>query len=447
MKQLSLTDVASMMRSSIADERKISGVSVDSRLTRSGDLFFALPGQQVDGHAFLEEAAKAGAIAAVVQKNYQKCHIGLSLIYVEDVLFSLQLLAKTILEKRQASIIAVTGSLGKTTTKEFVTELLKSKYKVAVSPGNSNSQIGLPLAIINHTSDDDEIIVLEMGMTLPGHLSKLIEIAPPDVAVITTVALVHAEGFESLEGIAQAKAEIFGHPRTKLGIYHLESDLNQAITQVGTCIKRSFSTTDSQADYFLSMSEDHLHIKGEEGSTVDLPLLNLPGAHNRHNFLAAIAVARCFGISWDEIKHKQATLFLPERRLQIVEKQGICFINDAYNASEPSMKAALDSLPNPKLGNKKIAFLGGMVELGKFSQRCHQAVGKYALDHVDLMLCFGNDCLVIFEEWKLAKRPVVWAKDRDELVSTLKELVNPGDVVLLKGSRSKGVWKVLDEFV
>lgn len=431
----------------------ILGVAVDSRLVKSGDLFFALPGAQSDGHAHLAEVAAKGAVSAVVHTSYAGEDFGLPLLRCGDVLQALQELTKAYLQKSKAQIVAVTGSLGKTTTKDFIGHLLKSKYKVSVSPGNSNSQIGLPLAILNHTHPDDEIIVLEMGMTHPGQITKLMQIAIPTVAVVTTVALQHACNFDSIEEIAQAKAEIFAHPDTKVGFYHLESDYGAKLSTTGTCPKISFSTTSETADLFLQGDATktefvYSQAAGSEfglKSHITLAPLTLLGAHNRHNLLAALAVAHYFGISPEQMSASISTMALPERRLERVEKFGATFINDAYNASELSMKAALSCLPTPKPGAKRIAVLAEILELGKFSQQCHQAVGEYALNYVDMMFCYGEGCKPIRECWKAAGKPVVWAPERAEIVAALRSQLQPGDVVLLKGSRSKGVWKVLDE--
>jgi len=446
MKPQALNEIAFKLGLTFDSKKIVTGASVDSRLLQAGDLFFALPGTKVDGHSFLEAAAIAGAGAAVVRKDYNGPHFGLPLLFVDNVLDSLQRLSKLILQEGNAKTIAVTGSLGKTTTKEFLVSLLKNKFKVSASPGNGNSQIGLPLAILNHTSVNDEIIILEMGMTKPGQLSKLVEIAPPDIALITTVALVHAENFNSLEDIAKAKAEIFSHPSTRIGLYHTESDLGGLLKITGSCLKQSFSTTASKCDFSLQVIGNHMVVK-EPGQMTPkkLPLLAIPGGHNRHNFIAAVSVARNLGLDWEEIEKFQSQLQLPERRLELVERQGVMFVNDAYNASEMSMKGALDSLPVPGKGKKKIAFFGGMVELGKFSDACHRAVAKYALERVDVMLCFGSDCLPMVEEWEKVGRQVIWAKEREELLPLLHQQLQSGDVVLLKGSQAKGVWKVLEE--
>lgn len=444
MQPKSIKEIAHHIGSETSNEVKVFGTAVDSRLVGPGDLFFALPGAQTDGHLFLADVASKGALAAVVNSDYQGPNYGLILLKSSDVLRALQNLSKAYLSESKAKVVAVTGSLGKTTTKEFIANLLRSKYKVSASPGNSNSQIGLPLSILNHTKLDDDILIFEMGMTERGQISKLIEIAPPVVSVVTMVALVHACYFDSIEDIAHAKAEVFAHPLTKLGIYPKERDYGCALSQTGSCQKFSFSTIHSDADFYLHASKE-MSIKDNLHCSSTMPLLHLPGDHNRHNFLAAVAVARSFGLSFEEIQDSVKTLILPERRLQIIEKFGAIFVNDSYNASELSMKAALNSLPTPKAGRKKIAVFGGMVELGKFSDQCHRAVGEYALNHVDLMLCFGNDCLPIYECWHSVGRPVVWTKDRQGTVEALRTHLEAGDVVLLKGSRLKGVWKVLDE--
>ena len=178
MKPTTIQEIACALGKETKSKAIVKGVAVDTRLTRPGDLFFALPGDRVDGHTFLEQAAKSGAAGAVVKTGYQEESFGLALIHVDDVLEALQNLAKNILQRSHARIVAVTGSLGKTTTKGFIVSLLKNKYRVTASPGNSNSQIGRPLAIINEVTLEEDLIVLEMGMTLPGQISKLIQMMP-----------------------------------------------------------------------------------------------------------------------------------------------------------------------------------------------------------------------------------------------------------------------------
>ena len=420
----------------------IKGVCVDSRRAREGDLFFALSGAKCDGHAFLSSAAAKGVAVALVHPSYAGPDFGMALIRTEDGLAALQLLAKNYLQTSSAPIIGLTGSLGKTTTKGFIATLLQKRYRVASTHENYNSQIGLPLTILNQVMLDEELIVLEMGMTHPGQIEKLVQIAAPSVALVTFIAPVHIANFESLEQLARAKAEIFSHPGTKTAIYHLESDLNGVLSKGLQCEKLSFSTVSHNADYYM---EPDSSIRERAGKPIPLPQLPLPGAHNRHNLLAAIAVARQFDLSWEEIAAAVPELFLPERRLQRVDLKGITFINDSYNASEASMKAALASLPEPIKGGKRCAVLGGMVDLGVYSEQTHRNVGEHALGCVDLLFCFGEECQVMEESWRRAHKPVVWAKEKKELLPALHEHLSAGDVVLLKGSCSKAVWELLDE--
>ena len=412
----------------------VNGYFTDSRLTKPGGVFFALKGEREDGHAFLKEIASKGALGAVVSKEYEGEIEGLYLLKVSDPLHSLQKLARERVNRLKPRIVGVTGSLGKTTTKGFIATLLARKFLVACNPGNQNSQVGLPLTILDAMKGNEEILVLEMGMTKSGHLTKLLQIATPEVAVITSVALVHAENFDSIESIGRAKGEIFSHPFTGLGILNRSIPNYEELLGIGGCKKHSFSVA-LPADY--TFEDEHLkEIKKK---------CRLPGEHNLSNLLAAVAVARYFGMTWEEINAGASDLLLPEKRLQIVKHQDKIFVNDSYNAAEQSIKAALLAMPEPEGRGRKIAVLGSMRELGKFSASCHASVGKYALDKVDLMYCLGEECLPIRAVWQNAGRPVKFFHHRQELALALKADLQQSDVILLKGSRPWELWKLLEE--
>lgn len=423
----------------------IKGYSTDSRSLKLGELFFALKGERVDGHAYLKEVQQKGAIAAVVAEDYEGFIEGLCLLKVPDPLHALQELARKVLFSSPSRIVAITGSLGKTSTKEFTRTLLSTQYQVGCSPGNSNSQVGIPLTILNHTTGEEEIFVFEMGMTAPGHLKRLVEIAPPEVAVITTVALVHASGFESLDDIARAKAEIFSHPQTQLGILHYDIPNFLEIVSSTACRKFSFSMTSLESDYRLGIENSQKIESCLENHNLLLENFSVPGKHNIKNLMAAIAVARYFKVDWEKIEDAISELTLPERRLQWVHHKGMLFLNDSYNASEVSVKAALETLPEPAKGGRKIAVLGEMAELGKFSVGCHQRIGEFALQHVERLYCFGDECLPACEIWQMARRPVEFFRHWTDLMDCLRRDLQPQDVILLKGSRSKQMWKVLEE--
>lgn len=446
MHKLNLYDVARCAGFNISQNAFFRGVSVDSRLHQPENLFFALPGMKTDGHLFLKEIASKGAAGAVVKNDYQGPDYGLTLLHVEDPLESLQNLGKEILRRSQSRVVAVTGSVGKTTTKDFIKTLLLEKFQVAASPGNSNSQIGLPLAILNHTTGHEDIIVLEMGMTHQGNIRKLIHMAPPECVVITSVAFVHACNFESLEDIARAKAEILEHAHTQVAIINCEMDHYDAISKIGTCQKVSFAYNNPLTDYTLSPQQsDNYTVKFHE-QIFHLGQFPIPGQHNQTNFLAAIACVRYFGMDFEEIAAGMKKLVLPPLRWQTTEKEGIHFINDAYNSSPIAVKAALMNIPTPKPGGCRVAVLADMLELGKFSEKSHREVGDYALNYVDRMFCYGTESLYILDSWQKANRPVQWFSQREELLHALKKDLKAGDVVLVKGSRGTQLSKLLDEW-
>lgn len=442
---MNLRQIAQFLNQKNILDKTFSGVSVDSRLTKPGNLFFALKGQNADGHAFLENVANLGAVGAVVDREYQGPDFGMILIRVNSPLDALQTIAKAYVASINAKIVAVTGSLGKTTTKDFIAHLLSSKYRLASSPGNSNSQIGLPLTILNHTKGNEEVLVIEMGMDSPGNIANLIDIAPPDISVITTVAPVHAVYFESVEHIAQAKAEIFLHPKTSLGIFHRSIPNFDFVYENGPCAKLTFGVNDPDSDYTIFEKDGHLIISPKGAAAFKLKPLRVLGKHNIHNFLAAATVARNLGVSWEEISKQSETLKLPSKRLELILRDGVTFINDSYNAALISIKAALDSTPIPKGNGRKIAVLGSMLELGSLSEQSHKEVAEYSLDRADIMLCLGKECAPIYELWKAAGKDVFHSNDRMEITSKLRTIIKPDDVVLLKGSRGTGVWKILDE--
>ena len=423
----------------------ITGFAVDSRHVKQGNIFIALKGTKTNGELYLQEAKKNGAIAAIVSSDCKECIDDFPLLKVEDSLQTLQYLAKHKLEKLGIRIIAITGSVGKTTTKEFTQQLLSKKYRVAFSPGNQNSQIGMPLTILNQVTDEDQLLILEMGMTEKGHLSQLVQIAPPEVGVITQVALVHACNFESIEEIALTKAEIFSNPSMKLAIFPREIPEYKQISEKIPCKKSTFSLCSSEADYKISLDCDNCIEISFENENIKLGCPSLIGKHNLHNLLASIVIARYFKLDWNTILDALSSLSLPEKRLQYISLKGLNFLNDSYNAAEVSVKAALEVMAEQKVNGRKIAVLGSMMELGKFSHECHSRVGECALNCVDEVYCLGIECDPIYRLWKKEKRPTHLFKTRSDLVGFLKNHLTPNDLVLLKGSSSNELWKVLEE--
>ncbi|NGX54286.1 MAG: hypothetical protein K1000chlam4_01011, partial [Chlamydiae bacterium] len=423
----------------------ISGAAIDSRKVKIGDLFFALPGEQVDGHDFLQQAATNGAVAAVVKDDYSGEPFGLELLRVADVREALQGIARQMLEQRSSKVIAITGSIGKTTTKEFLATLLGGSFRVFASPRSYNSQLTVPLSILMADGDED-IHILEMGMTHEGQIEKLVSIAPPDIALLTKVAIQHACNFlDGISGIAREKGMIFSHPKTTLGIVDYETHHLDEIVKVGDCPKRTFSMVSKKADDYLELIPGGVRIfaKGEEPMEIRL---NLPMKEIYHNFLAAVVVARSLELPWSVIQERARLLKLPPMRFEQIEKQGILFINDAYNANPDAMKAAIENLPKPQSGKKRIGVLGEMDALGMYSEGGHALVAEVALEYLDQLICLGSRCEVMQKIWHREKKPVMLCQSREEVEEQLKKCVEPGDVVLLKGCRACGLDRIVDIF-
>lgn len=371
--------------------KQVTGFQIDSRNVLPGSLFFAIKGERNDGHDFLAEVSSRGAWGAVVSKNYLGPDFGLQLFKVEDVGEALREMARKSLEGTAIQIVGVTGSVGKTTTKDFIATLLESKYRVGRTLESQNSKLTLPLTVLNRAKDV-EILVLEMGMSEMGDIARLVAIAPPDVAVLTKVGLAHAQFFPGgIDEIRKGKEQIFSHPKTKFFVREVELDRQ-----------------------WLPFKEAHLN----------------------QNFAAAIHVARYFGMTDEEIKVRIPFLRLPKMRFEQCQKNGILFINDAYNANPESMKAALLSLQSMP-ARRKIAVLGSMKELGAFSENAHQEVGKLALETVDHLLVMGNEARCMGGEF---------FENHESLAACLKKIACEGDVVLIKGSRSMCMEKVLCYF-
>lgn len=438
----SLLEIARALDVDLENDARVLGYRIDSRNAGSGDLFFALKGERVDGHAFLREAAKKGAAGAVVQKGCPRVE-GLCLIEVDDPLEALHKLARLGLEKVPAQILGITGSVGKTTVKEFAATLLEKKFPLYKNFGSFNSQCTFPLNLLNR-SGQEKLLVLEMGMSFPGEIERLAAIAAPDIAVITKIALSHVANFsDGLEGIARAKAEIASQPKTRKVIVDLEFLQYKAAESIRV-EKITFSTQDSRADYYLSYIDGQYRIdeKGVRAHQFDLPFHE---SHFLHDFTAALAAARQMGMSWEEIEQQIPHLAPPKMRFEQFDWNGIRIINDAYNANPASMRAALENLPHPKEGGKKIAVFGSMQkELGSFTQEAHEEIGRLAQKHIDVLLSIGEEAKILNAAFSEAKKPSEHFEAKDALALRLCEVMRPGDIVLIKGARSMQMEQIVE---
>lgn len=415
-----LSEIARLIDSKAVREMEITSFEQDSRKVCSGCLFFAFKGEKADGHDFLQNVAQQGGRAAVVSKSYRGEDFGLVLIRVDDVMEALHVLARTVHAARSSRVIGVTGSVGKTTTKEFIATLLAENFRVAKTPGNANSQVSVPLSILN-SPGNEEVFVIEMGMSEKGEMKKLVSIAPPEISVITNISYAHVLFFpEGIDGIAYEKAQILSHASTRLGIISMQAAEFPVCVQTGSCSKI---------------------IYGAECPPVNSPF---QASHLRENFFGAVAVARAMGMSWEDIAKRAPYLTTVSKRFERIERDGIVFINDSYNANATSMKAALQNLPQAKSGKKTIAVLGAMKELGVYTERFHAEVAECALGFVDELLCLGEECQIMVDFFQKAQKTAELCPDLAFLKGRLFQRVEEGDVVLLKGSCSNQLWKLLE---
>ncbi|MEM7175919.1 MAG: UDP-N-acetylmuramoyl-tripeptide--D-alanyl-D-alanine ligase [Chlamydiota bacterium] len=435
-----LKKIAALNGQPLESLREMTRVAIDSRQVKPKTLFFALPGKKVDGHEFLAQVKARGGVAAVVAKEYRGPTYGLALLPVQDVKQVLHTLAKAVHEQRKQPVIGVTGTVGKTTVKEFIVTLLEERLCVGKTPGNANSQLGLPVALINDPGQA-EVFVLEMGMSFPTEISRLVEIAPPDIGVLTQVSLVHAENFRSLEEIAAAKCELFASPRLKRGFFCAPTLAFRPVQEL-TCDKVIYSYRPSaESDYFFDVVAETITIceRGKKSPQLQMPIR---ASHLLENALAAVSVARHFGLTWGEIDRGLKKLRPYHHRFETIERSGVLYIDDSYNASPHAVKAALSNLP--KSSGKTIAVLGAMKELGAFCEASHREIGIWAVDFVDCALCLGKECQPLVRAFRASGKPAFLFTQLSELKKSLDELASAGDVVLIKGSCSLKMWTLLD---
>lgn len=439
-----LGEVARHLGVDLMSEKLVNGFAVDSRKIVPGSMFFALKGEKVDGHDFLEEARERGAICAVVDKASIYKIEGLDLIYVEDVLRSLQQLARCKMLVQKTRCIGITGSVGKTTTKEFLATLLEGSFRLEKTPGNENSQTGVPLSVL-HTKGEIEVFIAEMGMSQKGEIASLVSMIPPEIAIVTQVALAHALYFPGgLEEVAEAKGEILSHPLTKKAFIHAQVSPFAAFSKRQNPLMIFYGKDESGVDLGIISSGQGYKIRTESGLTREFTL-PFTAKHLVDNFLGAALVAKELGVSWEEIFIRAQNLKPYRMRFERIEKDGVVYINDAYNANPASMKAALENIPRPEVGGKVIAALGHMGELGNFSKEAHKEIGEIASLYADTLLCIGEDTLHMAESFIKSGKTALQFSCFQEFKNALKNEIRQKDVVLVKASNSLKLWRVLDE--
>ncbi len=422
---------------------------IDSRITVSGELFFALPGKR-DGHDFVRDAAGHGAAGAVVARPVTVPDPGFGLVETRDTVAALQALARAALERRPVKVVGITGSVGKTTTKEFTAALLSSRLRVLRSEGNFNNHLGLALSLLR-LEPDHEAAVLEMGMSAPGEIAALTRIAPPDVAVITNIGPVHMEFFYSLEDIARAKREILdGAAAGAVAVLNGDDPL---------VMKAADGWPGRTVTFGLGRSCDvrawDIRRRGYEGSDLTLrygreegralfPFVNdalVP------NLLAAAAVCLAFGLGWPEIAPRIPGLRPHAMRGVLEETGGIRLYDDSYNSNPRALDAVLRSLAGLPAA-RKVAVLADMLELGTARQEFHRQAGKTLADsNWDVLVAVGPLAALIAEgaaEAGMDAKAIQLFPDSDAAAAAIAGIVRPGDLVLVKGSRGMRMERVAD---
>lgn len=420
---------------------RFCGVSIDSRKIEPGQLFFAIIGENLDGHDFVAKALANGGAGAVVQRELDvPLQAGQFVIKVADSTKALQTLAHHYRKKFDLKVVGVTGSVGKTTTKDMIASVLSERYTVLKTEGNLNNCYGLPLTLFQ-LREEHQVLVVEMGMSALKEIELLAKLAEPEIGVVTNVGWSHLEYLQTLDNVAIAKQELIENLcGQRLAV--LNADDPRVRGMAALADRAVFFGRDARADYQALAT----HARDIEGIDVvvksgdqEIPLtIPLPGEHNVYNALAAMAVGRAWGLSFPEI---QAGIlkFRPSRMRMNIQTvgQGVTVLNDAYNANPDSMRAGLQVLAS-RMG-RKIAVLGDMLELGKFAENAHREMGRYAAE-------IGIDAL--FAKGPFADRVVAGALEggmepmyakafatNEELAAQLIPFIHTGDTLLVKGSR------------
>jgi len=430
----------------------VDRLHTDTRTLLAGDCFVALQGDRFDGHAFVPQAKNHGAVAALVSHPINPSDLpdDLGLVEVPDTLEALQRFAANYRQLLSVRTIGVTGSSGKTSTKELIASVLRTRFKTKATEGNLNNHIGVPLTLIR-LDTDDEYGVVEMGMNHPGEIAPLARMTAPEIGVISSIGPAHIEFFENQAAIAMEKSELIAAlPPEGLAVLNSDDEWSLRVAQrtrarvvwVGSRFNSTWRAQDVRvAADGLSFLLRH----NGSAATVRLPVVNRVMINNA---LLAAAVGRECGLTMDEIARGLEAVQLPGARMQVVKAHGASIINDAYNANPDSMKAALLALSEFPGAGRRLAVLGSMGELGQHATELHRAVGEFAAQQDLAFLIVAGPHAEAYAKGAMAAglghNQIVSALDAEEATVALKPLLREGDVVLVKGSRSARMERVVE---
>jgi UDP-N-acetylmuramoyl-tripeptide--D-alanyl-D-alanine ligase len=453
MNPLTLSQIAQLAGASLSSGDGtvvINKVSTDSRTIKPGELFVALRGENFEGHDFVEAAAKAGAEGALVDFNWTgNVPTNFALLRATDTLQAYQTLAANYRRSLALKVLAITGSNGKTSTKDFAASVLARRFRVSKTEGNFNNHVGLPRTILEATSDH-EVAVWEIGMNHPGEIAALSKIARPDAAIITNIGVAHIEFMGSREAIAMEKGALAEavEPQGTV-ILNADDPFSKGIAaRSGAKVVLAGTTGGAVQAIEIRQSADGSEFTIVEGAHRCRAQLPVAGSHMVQNALLAVAAGRAFGLSIEECAAGLAAAPLTKARLQIKEIGGVQFLDDSYNANPDSMKAALRTLVELDTEGKRIAVLGEMRELGSESERGHREVGETAATlGVNQLITIGDVAELIAEGARTAGLDKVSStRSTTEAARLLGEIAEPGDLVLIKGSRAARTEEVIQQF-
>jgi UDP-N-acetylmuramoyl-tripeptide--D-alanyl-D-alanine ligase len=422
--------------------------SIDSRTVGPSQLFFAVKGERLDGHDFVEQALEKGAVAAVVRRNqlgrYPK---KVRLLAVDDTRVALQTLATAVRKRWGKPLIAVTGSAGKTTTKEAIAHVLSARFRVLKSEGNFNNHFGLPLMLLKLEPEDD-VAVIEMGMSHAGDIRALAKIAQPEIGVVTNVAPVHLEFFDSLAGIARAKYELVESlPASGTAVLNADDDY---VSQFGRGFKGKVvmygtrATADVRAEEIQSQGREGVEFDVVVGGVREHARVPLVGEHNVLNALAAVAVGLERGLKPSEAVTALATLAPADKRGQVLQVGNITVINDCYNSNPKALDAMVDALA-AMAAKRRIVVAGEMLELGPAGEAMHREAGQHiAGSKIDVLLGVRGLAEAMVGAAKQAGIRAEFVPAAEEAGEWLAHEARDGDVVLLKASRGVKLEKALE---
>jgi len=411
-----------------------NSICTDTRKLQKDDLFFSLKGENFNGNKFSKQAIKNGAKYAIIDEEEYKTE---NTILVKDALKTLQELAIYHRKSLNIPVIALTGSNGKTTTKELINTILSQKFNTSATRGNLNNHIGVPLTLLSMT-DETEIGIVEMGANHPKEIEFLCNIALPDYGYITNFGKAHLEGFGSVEGVIKAKSELYDFLRTNDKTIFLNADDTIQIEKTKNCNTFSFSEDKKSSDINISLIDANPFVKLKFGETVVNS--NLIGQYNFKNLSAAIAIGTYFKVDKNDICKALESYAPTNNRSQLINKNSNKIILDAYNANPTSMHAAIESFNNLKDKNK-VVFFGDMFELGKDSSFEHQNIVQLLEKaNIDKAFVVGSN----FGKTKTKSNHIIILYSFDELENILNKETLENSTILIKGSRGMAMERILD---